>query len=92
MKISENNIISCVSGDCCGKNFDSLCVGDWFLYNGMFPAWKVADTVAVFANRDGKFIRAKRYSNCLSIGTFSDEFETFAEAANVSDEWHENNW
>lgn len=73
-----------------GQEFDALRTGDWFVYE-YFPAWKVTDTVAVFAIRSGKFIRAKRYNNCLSVGTWSKEYATFDDAADVDDRWKEAN-
>ena len=81
-----DNKVTC--GPQCGEEFDALSIGEWFIYDGSFPAWKVSGSRAVFANREGRFINAMRYDNCLSIG--SDlvlEFDTFEEAANYRKEF-----
>lgn len=75
-------------GDSCGSEFKALADGEWFRYEGML-GWKINPFVAVFVNRQGRFIRARCYSNCLSIGTASEEFEKFSTAANVPEGWRE---
>lgn len=65
-------------------NFDKIAINKHFIYIGEsfeFFAIKVSDDYAVFINADGKFICAKAFKNCLSIGAgVVSEFPTFAEA------------
>lgn len=65
-------------------DFDSIAINEHFIYNDEpfeFFAIKVNENYAVFINADGKFICAKAYKNCLSIGASGIfEFSTFAEA------------
>ena len=62
-------------------NFDKIALNEHFIYvDGAFEffAIKVSDDYAVFINADGKFICAKAFKNCLSIGAgvvFSEAVE-----------------
>lgn len=65
-------------------NFDSIAINEHFIYNDEpfeFFAIKVNKDCAVFINADGKFICAKAYKNCLSLGSIGCfEFPTFDKA------------
>jgi hypothetical protein len=65
-------------------DFDNIAINEHFIYNDEpfeFFAIKVNENYAVFINADGKFICAKAYKNCLSLGAGGVfEFSTFAEA------------
>jgi|GEM_PF-1045920 len=65
-------------------NFDKIAINEHFIYMGEsfeFFAIKVSEDYAVFINADGKFICAKAFKNCLSIGAgVVSEFPTFDKA------------
>lgn len=65
-------------------DFDGIAINEHFIYVDKpfeFFAIKVNKNYAVFINADGKFICAKAFKNCLSIGAGGVfEFSTFAEA------------
>lgn len=50
------------------NEFKKIEVGEHFIYDGFF-AIKINNEYAAFMNCDNKFIIAKAYNNCLSIGS-----------------------
>lgn len=66
------------------KKFKELKENEHFIYKVCDCecfAIKVSDEYAVFVNADNKFICAKAYKNCLSIGAgIVHEYSTYAEA------------
>jgi hypothetical protein len=61
------------------NEFIRLEKGEHFTYDG-FLAIKINDGYAAFINADNKFIIAKAYKNCLSIGSGAiREFNSYAE-------------
>lgn len=49
-------------------------------------AIKIDNNCAIFLNQDGKFVVAKAYKNCLTLGSkVVREFNTFAEAIEDKD-------
>lgn len=65
-------------------DFGSIAINEHFIYNDEpfeFFAIKVNENYAVLINADGKFICAKAYKNCLSLGSIGVfEFSTFDKA------------
>ena len=78
MKTIKENGLNKLSG------YDELKKGEQFIYvvgSIEFFAIKVSDEYAVFINNDGRFICAKAFKNCLSIGSgYLVEYQTFKEA------------
>lgn len=64
------------------NGYDELKKYEKFLYkDGEFVGIKINDDYAIFLNGSCKFIVAKRFANCLSIGSgLVSEFDTFKEA------------
>lgn len=64
--------------------FENLARHEQFIYaqdSFTFMAIKINDSFAVFINGEGKFILAKKFKNCLSIGSgYVAEYGTFDEA------------
>ena len=74
MKIIKKNEI---------QKYKELKETEQFVYqDGIFEffAIKINDDYSAFINGCGKFILAKKYTNCLSIGIYTKEFNTFDEA------------
>ncbi len=61
------------------ENYTALKDGEHFIYDGFF-AIKINNDYATFVNNENKFIIAKAYKNCLSIGSGAiREFNSYAE-------------
>lgn len=80
-----------------GENigFSDLNDGEEFIYinDGYeFPAWKVNKDFAILQDARGKYIRARAFANCLSIGAGCvaeyDDFDELKE--NILNGWYDN--
>lgn len=63
--------------------FNEMERDELFIYEqcGTFPAFKINNGYAALINAEGKFVLAKKYKNCLSIG--SEDPLIFATYADV---------
>lgn len=62
------------------EGYDDIAIGEHFIYRDCsysFEAIKLTDKYSAFINAWGRYILAKRYLNCLSIGSsFITEYDT----------------
>ena len=64
------------------EGFEELKNGDQFIYSdGTYDnfAIKIDDETALFLNARNRWIEAKKYTNMLSIGTISTEYDSVKE-------------